>query len=148
MVKFNIYLKDWNSLVMAILWSLWLNRNLVIFRQRGKNLSSLLYQILHLTSCWVDTLLTSYGSTVSSMSQAIQQMQHDLDQVHAMQASSTPLVRPINIPVVVKIPSNLGDNSAISPQSSLVHNVYSWWFFRLYLAIPSLAWEFLENVSF
>ena len=100
--------------MMAILWSLWFNRNSVIFRRHGKNLSSLLYQILHLTSYWTDTLLIGHGSVISSISQAIQQIQHDLDQVHTVQASSTPLVRPINIPMVTKIPSNLTDNSTIS----------------------------------
>lgn len=50
MVKFNNSKKGWNTLVHAILWSIWLNRNSIIFRQNGRNLFSILYQILHLTS--------------------------------------------------------------------------------------------------
>ena len=72
MVKFNINVKDWNTLVHAILWSIWLNRNSVIFKQNSRNLFSILYQILHLTSSWAEIIFLGRGSTASSISQAIQ----------------------------------------------------------------------------
>ena len=51
LVKFNLNLKGWNMLVLAILWWLWLNRNSMIFRNQGRSLSLILFQILQLMTC-------------------------------------------------------------------------------------------------
>ena len=109
LVKFNINLKSWNILVLATLWSLWLNKNAIIFRQRSKNLSSLFYQILYLTSCWVDNLLTGQGSGSSSISQAIQQMQHDWDQIQAAQAITAPIAPSIGFSAAAEDLNNPSD---------------------------------------
>lgn len=83
--KFNISRLDWRILVLAILWSLWLNRNSVIFWNYGWNLSTILFQILHFSSIWTDNLLTGHALAASSVSYAIQQMQQEWDQFQAVQ---------------------------------------------------------------
>ena len=72
----------------------------------GRNLSSLVYQILHFTSCWVHNLLTGHGSATSFISQTIHQMQHDWDQAQAIIA---PIGRSIGFTAAVEDPNNPTD---------------------------------------
>ena len=64
-------------MVIAILWTVWINRNAVIFRNTRNNLASSFFHIFHLASLWAENLLDRHAWAASSVSQAIQLMQQD-----------------------------------------------------------------------
>ena len=49
--KCNLSMHGWNMLVLTVIWCLWLKKNSVIFRNQGRNISSIFHHILSLTSC-------------------------------------------------------------------------------------------------
>ena len=66
--KFNVTRQCWCIMVLSILWSIWLNRNAVIFRNTTSNLASIFFQIFHFATVWVGTILAMHTSTTSSVS--------------------------------------------------------------------------------
>ena len=72
--KFIITRQCWCILVLSILWSVWLNRNAVIFRRRTSNLASIFFQIFHFATMWAENILAGHTSATLSVSQAIQQL--------------------------------------------------------------------------
>ena len=80
--KFNMCLHRRNTLVLATIWCLRLNRNEVIFRIQGRNIFSIIHHILSLTSCWTENLFTEQGTDHASTPSALRQIKHDWDQAH------------------------------------------------------------------
>ena len=77
--KYNISRQYWYILVFTILWTIWNNRNAVIFRNSSFNLAFFFFHIFHLASSWVGILLGRQAVAASSATQAIQKMQQDWD---------------------------------------------------------------------
>ena len=51
---FQINSFGWNTLLLGIFWSLWLNRNEAIFKTHIKDITSIFWHILSLSSFWLD----------------------------------------------------------------------------------------------
>lgn len=82
--KFNISFCGWNTLVLAIVWTLWLNRIAAIFRNQCRDINSIFHHILLLTSCWTDVLTVGHDNSLASMSQTLRQIKQDWDCAHPM----------------------------------------------------------------
>ena len=80
-LKFRFPYLGWNSLVLPIFWTLWLNRNAIIFRNSGRNINSIFHHILLLVSCWTDIL----AARQDNLSPTLSQVKQDWDQAHSTQ---------------------------------------------------------------
>ena len=70
-LKFNFVRCEWNTLVLAVLWCFWLNRNNLILKRHGSNISFIFHQILHLIIYWTENLTIRQDSATSSIAQTI-----------------------------------------------------------------------------
>ena len=77
-LKVNISYQGRNSLVLAILWTLWLNKNAINFRNLGRNINSIYHHILLLTTFQTDTLIAGQDN----LSQTLKQVKQDWDQTY------------------------------------------------------------------
>ena len=80
-LNFKFSYQCWNSLVLAIIWTLWLNRNALIFRHFGLNINSIFHQILLLFLYWTDILTAGQDN----LSHTLNQVKQDWDQAHPVQ---------------------------------------------------------------
>ena len=77
--KFNISQQGWNTFFLSALWCLWLNRNEVVFRSLGRNISSVFHNNLSLTACWEDITLVGQRPDQASIPSSLRQMKTDWD---------------------------------------------------------------------
>ena len=86
-----------------------------IFRNSRNNLASSFFHIFHLASLWVGNLLDRHASTASSVSQAIQLMQHDWDSSQVVQITSTETEAASDEPILI---IDVPDLDPLAPDSA------------------------------
>ena len=101
--------------IFAILWTIWLNRNVVIFRQASFTLTSSFFNIFHFALLWTGILLGRHAVAASSATQAIHQMQQEWDSTQVVQITSNDTEVVSDEPILV---SDIPDLDPLVPDAA------------------------------
>ena len=113
--KFNVSRLCWCILVFAILWTIWLNRNAVIFRNASFNVASSFFNIFHLALLWTGILLGRQAVATSSATQAIHRMHPEWDSTQVVQITSNETEVVSDEPILI---SDILDLNSLVPDAA------------------------------